>query len=85
MTHPTVFDPRFDRVISLRDAYRVMERFASDYLARGDTSVSDFLHAYAGEAAGGQTIDATAANDFLVAAVAVLDVQRARSFDETGV
>lgn len=48
MTIPALTDPAFDRVVSLREAYRIMERFTSDYLARGDTSMSDFLHVYAG-------------------------------------
>ena len=61
-------DPAFDRAITLRDAYRIMERFASDYLARGDTSISDFLHAYAGECIGGHTADPAAIQDFLDAA-----------------
>ena len=77
MTYLAVTDQEFDRVVSLRDAYRIMERFASDYLARGDTSISDFLHAYAGEVIGGQTTDPAAANDFLAAAEQVLSKQQA--------
>ena len=61
-------DPMFDRAITLRDAYRIMERFASEYLARGDTSISDFLHVYAGECIGGLTTDPAAIEDFLRAA-----------------
>ena len=68
MTYLAVTDKEFDRVVSLRDAYRIMERFASDYLARGDTSISDFLYVYAGEVIGGQTTDPAAAYDFLAAA-----------------
>ena len=65
-------DPTFDRPITLRDAYRIMERFASGYLSRGDTSVSDFLHVYAGETGGGLTTDPAAVEDFLEAAKGVL-------------
>jgi len=72
MTYMAVTDKEFDRTITLRDAYRIMERFASDYLARGDTSISDFLHVYAGEVIGGQTTDPAAADDFLAAAEQVL-------------
>ena len=72
MTHLAITDDAFDRVVSLRDAYRIMERFTSDYLARGDTSVSDFLHVYAGELVTGQTTDPAAAGDFLDAAEKVL-------------
>ncbi|WP_200944278.1 hypothetical protein [Lysobacter sp. Root667] len=69
-------DPAFDRVVSLRDAYRIMERFASAYLARGDTAVSDFLHAYAGEVGDGQTTDPAAAQDFLMAAESMTGEQQ---------
>lgn len=58
----------FDQVISLRDAYRTMERFVAAYLERGDTPVSDFLHVYAGETKGGVTSDPAAPSDFLIAA-----------------
>lgn len=68
MTPPALTDPTFDRLVSLRDAYRIMERFASAYLARGDITISDFLHAYAGETASGQTADPAAVEDFLAAA-----------------
>ncbi|NUO76559.1 MAG: hypothetical protein HOQ32_11155 [Lysobacter sp.] len=65
-------DPAFDRAVSLRDAYRIMERFVSAYLDRGDTTVSDFLYAYAGETAGGQITDPAAVEDFLDAAEPVV-------------
>lgn len=69
-------DPAFDRVVSLRDAYRIMVRFASAYLARGDTAVSDFLHVYAGETARRQTTDPAAIQDFLDAAESVICKQQ---------
>lgn len=54
-----------------------MENFASAYLARGDTTVSDFLYAYAGETVGGQAADPAAIEDFLDAAEAVVGEQQA--------
>jgi len=75
----TISDPEFNRTLTLRDAYRVMERFASDYLSRGDTSVSDFLHAYAGETTNGQATDPAAVQDFLASAIAVLGNDQAGS------
>jgi hypothetical protein len=50
-----------------------MERFLSNYLSRGDTAVSDFLHSYAGEIVPGQSTDPAALYDFLAAAADVLD------------
>jgi hypothetical protein len=73
MTHLAITDKEFERTVTLREAYRIMERFASDYLSRGDTSVADFLHAYAGVVAGGQTTDPAAASDFLTATSQILD------------
>lgn len=35
MLPPALTDHAFDRLVSLRDAYCLMERFASAYLARG--------------------------------------------------
>ncbi len=67
MTYLAITDKEFESTVTLREAYRIMERFASNYLVRGDTSISDFLHAYAGEIVGGQTTDPAAAYDFLVA------------------
>ena len=61
-----------ERQISLQDAYRVMEHFIGAYLARGDTSVSDFLYCYAGLTGPGQTTDPAAIYDFLESAQAAL-------------
>jgi hypothetical protein len=72
MPYATTNDGLFDREITLRDAYRIMERFLSNYLSRGDTQVSDFLHTYAGEIGTGQSTDPTALYDFLGAAEDVL-------------
>ncbi len=72
MTYLAITDKEFERTVTLREAYRIMERFASNYLARGDTSISDFLYSYAGECVGGQTTDPAAAPDFLTATHQVL-------------
>jgi len=68
-----VNDALFDREIALRDAYRIMERFLSIYLSRGDTLASAFLHIHAGEVTTGQSTDPAALYDFLAAAQDVLD------------
>jgi hypothetical protein len=73
MPYATVNDSLFDRAITLRDAYRIMERFLSAHLSHGDTLISDFLHIYAGEVATGQSTDPAALYDFLAAAQDVLD------------
>jgi hypothetical protein len=75
MPYAIVNDTLFDRQITLRDAYRIMECFVSSYPSRGDTSVSDFLHVYAGEVPAGQSTDPEALYDFLTAAQRVLDSQ----------
>jgi len=72
MKYLAVTNPQFDRMVTLRDAYRIMEKFTANYLARGDALISDFLHAYAGEVISGQTTDPAAANDFVAAANQVL-------------
>jgi carbohydrate kinase (thermoresistant glucokinase family) len=73
MAYKALTDPEFERLVTLRNAYRIMERFLSDYLDRGDTSVSDFLHVYAGKTRAGQSADPAALSDFLAAADRVLD------------
>ena len=72
----SIQDPAFDRLVTLRDAYRVMERFVSDYLARGDTPVLDF-HTYFWTRLDGESVDPSAVNDFLKAAADVLDLKDA--------
>lgn len=59
--------PEFDRMVTLRDSYRAMEAFVLAYLARGDGSVSDFLHTYASSSPNGTTTDPAAALDYLAA------------------
>jgi len=73
MTIPTLDDERFDRLITLREAYRIMERFAQSYRERGDTPISDFLDCYASETSGGRTTDPAAPDDFAEAAIRILE------------
>jgi hypothetical protein len=58
----------FDQILTLRDSYRVMERFLKDYLARGDTAVSDLLYVYGGLTATDETPDPAALGDYLASA-----------------
>jgi hypothetical protein len=58
----------FDQILTLRDSYRIMERFLTDYLARGDTAVSDLLHGYGGLTVTDETSDPAALDDYLAAA-----------------
>ena len=32
MSYTNLYDARFDRVVQLRDAFRIMERFVEDYV-----------------------------------------------------
>jgi hypothetical protein len=65
--YTSVNDSAFDRPIALRDAYRIMERFVTDYLSRGDVPVSDFL-TYLSLMPTGESCDPAAIYDFLDAA-----------------
>jgi hypothetical protein len=62
----------FDQILTLRDSYRIMERFLKDYLARGDTAVSDLLHGYGGLTVTEETPDPAALRDYLASARATL-------------
>lgn len=62
----------FGRVITLQDAYQIMEVFLADYQSRGDSSISDFLHTYAGSTSTGLTTDPAAIKDFVNAAQVVI-------------
>lgn len=84
MAYLAVTDHDFDQIVTLRDAYRIMERFTSDFLARGDMPVSDFLNIYASELIDGHTTDPAAAYDFLAAANQVLAIGGSSSDDSTG-
>lgn len=62
-----ISDDNFSDVLTLRDAYRVMEIFVQRYLERGDTQVSDFIYSYAGLLSDGRTTDPASLEDFLAA------------------
>jgi hypothetical protein len=60
----TIHDPAFDAPLTLRDAYRAMERFVQTHYARGETSTLEFL-TYVGLTDDGRTGDPAALEDFL--------------------
>ena len=66
----TIDDPAFGRTVTLREAYRVMERFAAGHLARGEVPTG-FLLAYLGLPPDGQSGDPAALPDYLAAVEAV--------------
>ena len=68
----TLMDPMFDRQVTLRDGYRIMERFLLEALGRGDLPLSDLLHAFVMETKGGLTTDPGMPSDFLRAAECVV-------------
>ena len=75
--HVTINDGAFDRLVTLRDAYRIMERFVEAHIARGELTTVELL-AYFGLAAGGVGGDPAALHDYLDAAAAVLGPPAAR-------
>jgi hypothetical protein len=69
--YATLHDPRFDQRITLRDAYRIMERFVEAHVDRGTVTNVDLL-SYLGVLPSGETGDPAAVDDYLEAADAVL-------------
>jgi len=69
--YKSVNDSEFGRLVALRDAYRIMERFLADFYARGNVPVLDLL-SYLGLRPDGESSDPAAVYDFLKAAEAVL-------------
>jgi hypothetical protein len=63
-------DSAFDRAVTLRQAYRIMDRFLSAYHARGESSTVELLMDV-GLAPNGQTGDPAALYDFLDAVAEV--------------
>jgi len=43
MAYLRLTDPVFDRALSLREAYAIMERFLAEYHARGESSTVELL------------------------------------------
>ncbi|HEX2203983.1 MAG TPA: hypothetical protein VHG91_11820 [Longimicrobium sp.] len=62
--------PELDRAITVRDAYRAMERFLAAHLARGESSTASLV-ACAGLRDDGSTGDPAALHDYLDALAAV--------------
>jgi hypothetical protein len=60
----TIDDPAFDRAVTLRDAYRVMERFVAAHVQRGEVPTGELL-AYLGIAPDGGGGDPAALTDYL--------------------
>ena len=71
----SINDPAFDRPVSLRDAYRIMEHFVLAHIARGEVETGTF-HAYFGLEADGRGGDPAALYDYLESAAAVLGAGR---------
>ena len=79
---PTISDTVFSEVITLRDAYSLMEIFVQDYIRRGDTPVSDFLYCYAEMQSDGKASDPASLPDFLAAWQKLTLAQRDRPITE---
>lgn len=73
MSYTNLNSEPFDKLVSLRDAYRVMYQFIYDLNERGPADTEWILFAYAGVVTDGETQDPAAADDFLAAADAVLN------------
>ena len=71
----SIRDPQFNRMISLGDAYRIMERFVMQYCQRGDGPVS-YLLSDAGLRPDGISGDPAQIYDFLEVAEAVLGEEK---------
>jgi hypothetical protein len=67
----TIHDPAFDRTVTLRDAYRIMERFVEAYHNRGETETGTFI-GYFCIAPDGIGSDPAALYDYLEAVEEVL-------------
>jgi hypothetical protein len=70
-SYPSILDPEFDRAITLRDAYRVMERVVAAHVGRGPVGTVDLL-SYLGLRPDGTSGDPAAVGDFLDATEEVL-------------
>jgi hypothetical protein len=67
-------NPAFDRHVSLRDAYRIMERMVEQHVARGPMSTVDLL-SYVGLTGLGESGDPAAFDDFFAAVNGVTTAQ----------
>jgi len=64
MAYLTLHDPRFDKTVTLRDAYRIMDRFVRAFGQGGRTATADLI-VYMGLNPDGSTADPGALEDFL--------------------
>jgi hypothetical protein len=67
----TVDDPAFDRLVTLRDAYRIMEHFVAAHVERGEVDTGQF-HSYFALASDRRGLDPAALYDYLDSVAAVL-------------
>ncbi len=67
----TVDDPAFDRLVTLRDAYRIMEHFVAAHIGRGEVGTVE-LHDYFALASDRRGGDPAALYDYLESVRAVL-------------
>jgi hypothetical protein len=77
----TIDDPAFDRAVTLRDAYRVMERFVAAHVQRGEVPSGELL-AYLGIALDGGSGDPAALSDYLNVVAEVVGTGRDSPADE---
>jgi len=75
--YSNIRDSRFDQAITLRDAYRIMERFVEQHVDRGVVANVDLL-SYLGVLPTGESGDPAALDDFVLAADSVLGSPDAR-------
>jgi hypothetical protein len=68
----SINDPEFDRVVTLREAYLIMDHFVSAHLERGELQVGELL-GYLGVNPDGKSGDPAALGDFLASTAAVRD------------
>jgi len=64
MAYLTLSDPGFDKTVTLRDAYRIMDRFVHAFHQRGPSATADLI-VYMGLNPDGLTADPAALQDFL--------------------
>lgn len=68
----TIDAPSFERAVTLRDAYRIMEHFVAAHLARGDVGTGPFYD-YLSVATDRRSLDPSALVEYLASARTVLD------------
>ena len=74
--HISIHNSEFDRTVTLRDAYYVMEQFVEMYYHRGETDLASFI-SYSCLDLKGTAGDPAALPDFLNAVAETLDLPAA--------